>query len=204
MILSILFLIVVFLLIFRCLCFLFLFFPVRFLTLLFFFFFHQKTAYDLRISYWISDVCSSDLILPLWQSAGRYADAGESLVLVAGERYGTGSSRDWAAKGAALLGVRAVLAAGFERIHRSNLVNMGLLPLVLPANRHPERLALRPGDRIEIDAEAEALAPHAPIAVAIARADGRTETFTARAEVETEMEGENLRAGGLIPPTLRR
>src|SRR3546814_11029297 len=70
-------------------------------------------------------------ILPLRQAAGRYADAGESLVLVAGERYGTGSSRDWAAKGAALLGVRAVLAAGFERIHRSNPVNIDRKSVVL-------------------------------------------------------------------------
>src|SRR3546814_14942593 len=88
-------------------------------------------------------------ILPLWQAAGRYADAGESLVLVAGERYGTGSSRDWAAKGAALLGVRAVLAAGFERIHRSHLVNMGLLPLVLPANR-PDRQSVGAGKRVTV------------------------------------------------------
>ena len=143
-------------------------------------------------------------VLPLWQAARRYAEAGEPLVLIAGERYGTGSSRDWAAKGAALLGVRAVLAASFERIHRSNLVNMGLLPLALPANRHPERLALRPGDRIEIDAEAGALAPHARIAVAILRADGGIERFTAQAEVETEMEVEALRAGGIIPLILQR
>ncbi|MGV2495288.1 aconitate hydratase AcnA [Pelagerythrobacter aerophilus] len=143
-------------------------------------------------------------ILPLWQAAKRYAAEDEPLVLVAGERYGTGSSRDWAAKGAALLGVRAVLATSFERIHRSNLVNMGLLPLALPANRHPERLALHPGDRIEIDAEAGALVPRAAIPVAILRAQSSIERFTAEAEIETEMEVETLRAGGIIPLILRR
>src|SRR6185295_3832838 len=71
-------------------------------------------------------------ILPLWDAAERYRAEGVPVILLAGDRYGMGSSRDWAAKGVALLGVRAVLAAGFERIHRSNLVNMGVLPLRLP------------------------------------------------------------------------
>ena len=78
---------------------------------------------------------------------------GASVVVVAGERYGMGSSRDWAAKGVALLGVRAVLASSFERIHRSNLIGMGILPLRLPPERHPNDLHLRPGDRIVIDAD---------------------------------------------------
>ena len=82
--------------------------------------------------------------LPLWEAASRYRREGTSLVIVAGERYGTGSSRDWAAKGVALLGVRAVLASSFERIHRSNLVGMGVLPLRLPANWHPTRSASAP------------------------------------------------------------
>jgi len=75
--------------------------------------------------------------------------------VVAGERYGMGSSRDWAAKGVALLGVRAVLASSFERIHRSNLIGMGILPLRLPPERHPNDLHLRPGDRILIEADPE-------------------------------------------------
>jgi aconitate hydratase len=142
-------------------------------------------------------------VLPLWQAAERYAASQEPLVLVAGERYGTGSSRDWAAKGAALLGVRAALAASFERIHRSNLVNMGILPLRLPANRHPERLSLRPGDHIEIDAH-DGLAPHGGIAVAILRAEGSVDRFTAQAEVETDMEVQILRSGGIVPMILGR
>ena len=76
-------------------------------------------------------------VLPIWEVAQRYRDEGEAVVLVAGERYGTGSSRDWAAKGQRLLGVRAVLAASFERIHRSNLIGMGILPLRLPGGDAP-------------------------------------------------------------------
>ncbi|MEG1768652.1 MAG: aconitate hydratase AcnA, partial [Comamonas sp.] len=89
-------------------------------------------------------------ILPLWDAAERYRAAGASVVLVAGERYGTGSSRDWAAKGQRLLGIRAVLANSFERIHRSNLIGMGILPLRLPAGVTPFTLALQPGDRIDV------------------------------------------------------
>src|SRR5438034_7227455 len=85
----------------------------------------------------------------IWEVARRYREAGESVVLVAGDRYGTGSSRDWAAKGQRLLGIRAVLAASFERIHRSNLVGMGVLPLKMPREAHASLLQLRPGDRIE-------------------------------------------------------
>ncbi len=142
--------------------------------------------------------------MPLWQAAERYKAAGEAVVLVAGDRYGMGSSRDWAAKGLGLLSVRAVLATGFERIHRSNLVNMGILPLLLPADRHPNRLALRPGDRIEIDATQEAVVPHAEISVAIHRAGGQTERFTARAAIETGLESRILSEGGMIPMILRQ
>ena len=88
--------------------------------------------------------------LAVWQSARRYAAAGLAVVLVAGERYGTGSSRDWAAKGAQLLGVRAVLANSFERIHRANLVCMGVLPLQMPPGWSPDTLGLRPGDTMTI------------------------------------------------------
>jgi aconitate hydratase len=142
--------------------------------------------------------------LPLWRAAARYADEGEPLVIVAGERYGMGSSRDWAAKGVALLGVRAVLASGFERIHRSNLVNMGVLPLRLPPGRHPSDLALAPGDRIEIDAPAETFSVRAGVAVTIHRAGGGHERFEARAEVETSLEVRALQSGGLLPLILQQ
>jgi aconitate hydratase len=137
-------------------------------------------------------------VLPLWQAAARYAAEGESVVVVAGDRYGMGSSRDWAAKGQYLLGVRAVLAVGFERIHRSNLCNMGILPLELPT-----ALSLTSGDRIEIDMPENALAPSAPCTARVLRGDGHAQAFTARAAVETLAEVRVLKAGGLLPLMLR-
>jgi aconitate hydratase len=141
--------------------------------------------------------------IPLWRAAARYAEAGQPVVIVAGERYGMGSSRDWAAKGASLLDARAVLASSFERIHRSNLVNMGILPLRLPVDRHPSTLMLRPEDRIEVDAPADELTPRAMVPIAIHRRDGSVERFAARAEVETALELSVLRAGGIIPLILQ-
>jgi aconitate hydratase len=143
-------------------------------------------------------------ILPLWRAAERYADDGESVVLVAGERYGTGSSRDWAAKGPALLGIRAVLAVSFERIHRSNLVGMGILPVKLPADRHPTELLLAPGDRIEVDARPGTLTPRARVPVRIHRASGTIESFDAIAAVETTLEIAILQSGGVLPLILNR
>jgi len=142
--------------------------------------------------------------LPLWRAAERYANEGASVVVVAGERYGMGSSRDWAAKGVALLGARAVLASSFERIHRSNLIGMGILPLRLPAERHPSTLQLRPGDQILIDADPGNISPRCPVPVTVRRASGVSETFTATAAVETRLEVEILRGGGIIPLILRR
>jgi aconitate hydratase len=142
--------------------------------------------------------------LPLYRAAERYAGEGVPVVVVAGERYGMGSSRDWAAKGVALLGARAVLASSFERIHRSNLIGMGVLPLRLPIDRHPDNLHLQPGDRIEIDADPARIGPRCPVPVTIRRATGETETFVATAAVETNLEVEILRSGGIIPLILHR
>jgi aconitate hydratase len=141
---------------------------------------------------------------PIWEVADRYRAAGQSVVVVAGERYGMGSSRDWAAKGQRLLGVRAVLACSFERIHRSNLIGMGILPLRLPAGVNPSTLALQPGDRIDVDAPSAALQVRACVAVRIIRMDGRVERFDAAAAVETGLEVELLRAGGVIPSILKQ
>ena len=143
-------------------------------------------------------------VQPIWDVAERYRSAGESVVLVAGQRYGTGSSRDWAAKGQRLLGIRAVLAMSFERIHRSNLIGMGVLPLRLPEGVGPETLALQAGDRIEIDAPAQSLAPRCEIPVRVLRTNGPIESFKATAAVETQLEAELLRAGGVIPSILKK
>lgn len=147
---------------------------------------------------------SSETPLSLWQAADRYRQEGTSVVVVAGERYGTGSSRDWAAKGLWLLGVRAVLAMSFERIHRSNLIGMGILPLHLPAEHSPAALALTIGDTLEIDAAPEQLAPGGAVPVSIRRSDGTSVSFTAHAAVETVLEIELLKAGGILPHILNR
>ncbi len=146
----------------------------------------------------------SGSVLPLWEAAQRYRDAGDSVVVVAGERYGMGSSRDWAAKVQRLLGVRAVLALSFERIHRSNLIGMGILPICLPADKSPQALGLRPGDRIEIDAGAESIRPRGAVTVRVIRADAAVEEFMARAGVETQLEVKLLNHGGVIPTILNQ
>lgn len=141
--------------------------------------------------------------LPLWRAAERYAAENTPLVIVAGERYGMGSSRDWAAKGVALLGVRAVLALGFERIHRSNLIGMGVVPLRLPAEWSPLRLSLGPDDIIEIDAAMKLIKPRGRIPVRIERRSDSI-TFDATLAVETSSEVELLAAGGILPLILAR
>ncbi|CAN5441747.1 aconitate hydratase AcnA [soil metagenome] len=143
-------------------------------------------------------------VQPIWDVAQRYRDAGDAVVLVAGERYGTGSSRDWAAKGQRLLGIRAVLAVSFERIHRSNLIGMGILPLRLPAGVGPRSLDLKPGDRIEIAAEPSEISPRCDVSVRVVRRDGSSEGLIATAAVETQLEVELLRHGGVIPSILQR
>ena len=142
--------------------------------------------------------------LPLWRVAERYANEGVSSVIVAGERYGMGSSRDWAAKGVALLGVRAVLALGFERIHRSNLIGMGILPLRMRAEMSPAHLKLGPGDTIEIDAAPEVIEPRSIVRIEIHRASGERASFDVAAAIETSLEVETLKAGGMLPMILHR
>jgi aconitate hydratase len=145
----------------------------------------------------------SGVVAPIHEVADRYRREGDPVVLVAGERYGTGSSRDWAAKGQRLLGIRSVLAASFERIHRSNLIGMGILPLQFPAGITPATLKISPGDKIDIAAPAELLRPRCPIDVRVIRNDGRAEAFTAVAAIETQLEVALLKSGGVIPSILK-
>jgi aconitate hydratase len=146
----------------------------------------------------------SDEVMPIFEAASRYRRDGQSVVLIAGERYGTGSSRDWAAKGQRLLGIRAVLAVSFERIHRSNLIGMGILPVRLPRGTNPDTLDIQAGDQVEIEASAEMLSPRCEIPVRIIRAAGSAEEFIGAAAVETQLEISLLRAGGVIPLILNR
>ena len=141
--------------------------------------------------------------LQAWRAARLYAEAGLSVVLLAGERYGTGSSRDWAAKGAHLLGAKAVLANSFERIHRANLVCMGVLPLQMPQGWRPDTLGLLPGDTIRIDWNFARLKPRAKIMVRLHRATtGEIVEGEAIALLDTQREVGLVRAGGIIPMIL--
>ncbi len=140
--------------------------------------------------------------LPLWEAAHLYGDT--PLAIVAGDRYGMGSSRDWAAKGAWLLGVRAVIASSFERIHRSNLINLAIVPIEVPRETALALRTLRPGDRIAIDVDMADLQPRGPVPVAVHRADGTIEPIPARAAIETMSEVAMLAGGGLLPEIVTR
>jgi aconitate hydratase len=143
-------------------------------------------------------------IMPLVAASERYRAEGVPLIIIAGERYGMGSSRDWAAKAVALLGVRAVLAASFERIHRSNLIGMGVLPLLLPQGVTAASLGVSPGDSFQIDWRMEGLAPRGKVPILLRRADGEALPIMSKAAVETTLEVDLLRAGGMIPHVLQR
>jgi len=145
----------------------------------------------------------SGAAMPVWAAAARYREDGDAVVIVAGERYGTGSSRDWAAKGVRLLNVRAVLALSFERIHRSNLIGMGILPVRLPPSFR-DLAPVAAGDRVEVLADAASIAPRCAVTVRIHRAGGTIDTIPAKAAVETRLEVDLLKAGGVIPLILAR
>jgi aconitate hydratase len=132
-----------------------------------------------------------------------YKHDGTPLVVIAGKEYGTGSSRDWAAKGTILLGVRAVIAESFERIHRSNLVGMGVLPLQFHEGENAESLGLSGDETFTITGVAD-IQPRQDVTVEVARADGSVGTFSARCRIDTFNELEYFRSGGILHYVLRR
>ncbi len=142
-------------------------------------------------------------VMPIYDAAMRYKVDGVPLVIVAGKEYGTGSSRDWAAKGTNLLGVRAVIAESFERIHRSNLVGMGVLPLQFPAGVDRKTLALTGDETFGIENVA-GLRPRQDVTVTLTRADGAIETFVARCRIDTVNELEYFLNGGILHYVLRK
>jgi aconitate hydratase len=141
--------------------------------------------------------------LPIYDAAMRYKDEGTPLVVLAGKEYGTGSSRDWAAKGTVLLGVRAVIAESFERIHRSNLVGMGVLPLQFPDGDTAASLGLDGSETFSI-ADVAGIKPRQDVEVQVTEHDGSTRTITARCRIDTYNELEYFHAGGILPYVLRR
>jgi aconitate hydratase len=142
-------------------------------------------------------------VLAIYDAAMKYKVEGTPLVVVAGKEYGTGSSRDWAAKGTNLLGVRAVIAESFERIHRSNLVGMGIVPLQFADGVDRKTLKLDGTETFTIENVA-GLRPRQDVSVKITRADGSTETFQTRCRIDTVNELEYFLNGGILPYVLRK
>jgi aconitate hydratase len=139
----------------------------------------------------------------IYEAAMRYRTEGVPLVVIAGKEYGTGSSRDWAAKGTLLLGVRAVLAESFERIHRSNLVGMGVLPLEFLPGQDRTSLGLTGRERYDVEGIAAGLTPGKRLRVRTTGDDGAVKEFEAVARVDTPDDVEYYRHGGLLPYVLR-
>ncbi|MGV3554186.1 MAG: aconitate hydratase AcnA [Croceibacterium sp.] len=142
-------------------------------------------------------------VMPIYDAAMKHKAAGTPLVVLAGKEYGTGSSRDWAAKGTNLLGVRAVIVESFERIHRSNLVGMGVLPLQFAEGQSRATLGLTAEDSFTIRGLAD-LTPAQDVKVEVTRADGTEFTFTARCRIDTANEMEYYRNGGILHYVLRK
>jgi len=140
-------------------------------------------------------------VLTIFDAAQRYGAEGTPLIVLAGKEYGSGSSRDWAAKGPALLGVRAVLAESFERIHRSNLVGMGILPLELPASM--ASLGLGGEERYSIRGIAGGLGPRARLTVDVVARDGTRRSFEVTARLDNDSDVDYFRHGGILPMVLR-
>jgi aconitate hydratase len=145
----------------------------------------------------------TDETMPIYDAAMLYKQDGRPLVVIAGKEYGTGSSRDWAAKGTVLLGVRAVIAESFERIHRSNLVGMGVLPLQFREGEGGQSLGLTGAEKYTITGIGE-IKPRQDVEVKVTRDSGEEFSFTARCRIDTFTELEYFRSGGILHYVLRR
>ena len=146
----------------------------------------------------------SGILMPIFDAAMRYEDEGVPLIIVAGKEYGTGSSRDWAAKGARLLGVKAVIAESFERIHRSNLVGMGVLPLVFLDGQSRQSLKLNGDEVFDITGITTDIAPRMTLNCSITFADGSRKAINLLCRIDTFDEVEQYKNGGIMPLVLRK
>jgi aconitate hydratase len=138
----------------------------------------------------------------IYDAAMKYVAAGVPTVVFGGEEYGTGSSRDWAAKGTQLLGVRAVVARSFERIHRSNLIGMGVLALQFKGNDSWATLGIKGDETFDIEFPAE-MVPQQDITMTISGGDGTSRTVTLLSRIDTPIEVDYFRHGGILPFVLR-
>ncbi|MCH9756657.1 MAG: aconitate hydratase AcnA [Gammaproteobacteria bacterium] len=145
----------------------------------------------------------TDEVLPIYDAAMRYQAENNDLVIIAGKEYGTGSSRDWAAKGTLLLGVKAVITESFERIHRSNLIGMGVLPLQFEAGVTRKTLGLTGEERVNIKID-DSLKAKSTIEARITRADGSDVTVKLLCRIDTENELNYYKNGGILQYVLRR
>jgi len=143
--------------------------------------------------------------MSIYDAAMKYREEGIPLVIFAGQEYGTGSSRDWAAKGTRLMGVNAVITQSFERIHRSNLVGMGVLPLQFKADQSAQALGLDGTETFDlIGLEGASIKPMQDVTLRISRADGTSMEVTLTLRIDTPIEVEYYKAGGILPYVLRQ
>jgi len=141
--------------------------------------------------------------MSIYDAAMKYQNEGRPLIILAGHEYGTGSSRDWAAKGTRLLGVKAVVAASFERIHRSNLVGMGVLPLQFVEGTNAQSLGLDGSEVFSVTGLSDAIQPGQMLTLEIVRAAGQTENVPVKLRIDTPIEVDYYRHGGILPFVLR-
>jgi aconitate hydratase len=142
--------------------------------------------------------------LTVYDAAMRYQTEGVPLIVITGKEYGTGSSRDWAAKGANLLGVRAVISESYERIHRSNLVGMGVLPLEFAPGFSRVSLGLTGAETYHIEGLSEGLEPKKHLVVRAVAEDGTEKSFPVLTRIDSPLEVEQYRHGGILPYILRK
>jgi aconitate hydratase len=143
-------------------------------------------------------------LMPIYDAAVKYQAEGVPLMVVAGHEYGTGSSRDWAAKGTRLLGVRAVVAQSFERIHRSNLVGMGVLPLQFKEGASAAKLQLDGSEAYDVIGLGSSLRPQQDLTLQITRVNGNVETIAVTCRIDTPIEIDYYQHGGILPYVLRQ
>ncbi|MFM8684753.1 MAG: aconitate hydratase, partial [Chthoniobacterales bacterium] len=142
-------------------------------------------------------------VMAIYDAAMKYKSAKTPLIVLAGQEYGTGSSRDWAAKGTMLLGVKAVVAQSYERIHRSNLVGMGVLPLQFEEGTSAQTLGLDGSETFDVVGLSEDVKPRQKLTLRITRADGKTQDVPVILRIDTPIEVEYYRHGGILPFVLR-
>ncbi len=142
--------------------------------------------------------------MSIYDAAMRYVDQGTPTMVFAGEEYGTGSSRDWAAKGTQLLGVKAVIARSYERIHRSNLVGMGVLPLQFLGNDSVTTLGITGAETFDLKGLEGNLRPQQEVTLVIHRANGQSQDVKVLLRIDTPIEVDYYKHGGILPFVLRQ